>query len=103
MRITVVRWLPWVLVAGVLCLFLVIPGVDGIVLALAWGGLVGLFRYGVALLPDRDARLWVDGIFLVACLLAAFEGGWYLVPATIAFAVKDLGERRGAARQGATT
>jgi len=90
MKPTILRWLPWALVAAALTLFLVIPGVNGPVLLLAWGGIMGLYRYGVAVLPDRRSRLVVDGFCAFACLLAAFEGGWYLLPAVLAFSIEDL-------------
>jgi hypothetical protein len=89
MRTVVVRWLPWALVAVALGVFLLIPGANGPVLVLVWGAIVVAIRYGVAILPDRRSRLWADGVFVIGCFLAAFEGGWYLVPAALAFLVKD--------------
>ena len=57
---------------------------------LVWGVFVGLYRYGVAILPDRRSRLIVDCLFAFACLLAAFEGGWFLLPAVLAFSIEDV-------------
>ncbi len=88
---TVARWLPWVLVALALGLFLVIPDANGPVLVVIWGSIVAVVRFGVGLLPDRTSRLWADAVVVLGCFLTAFEGGWYLLPAAVAFAVKDRG------------
>lgn len=89
MKTAVVRWLPWILVAVALGVFLLIPGANGPVLVLVWGTIVVAVRYGVGLLPERTSRLWADAVFIFGCFLAAFEGGWYLLPAALAFVVKD--------------
>ena len=42
-----------------------------------------------ALVPDRVTRLVVGIVFLWACFLGAFSGGWFLIPAGIAFMLYD--------------
>jgi hypothetical protein len=88
-RAAVVRWAPWVLLAAALVLFVLIPDAAGVALALIWGAIMVGLRIAIRLLPDRTARLWADGLVVLGCFLAAFEGGWYLIPAAVAFAVQD--------------
>ncbi len=88
-RTTVAQALGWILVAAALGLFAAIPEAGGPMLALMWAVIVGVFRFSVAVLPDRSSRLAADGVFIVVCFLAAFEGGWYFIPAALAFAVAD--------------
>ena len=83
------RLLPWLLVVAAFVVFLIAPGADGLDLILIWGAIVAVTRFGVWLLADWHFRLLVDGLFLAGCVLAAFEGGWYLLPAAGAFAICD--------------
>ena len=83
-----VRWIPWVLSAAALGFFLWVSPA-GLVLAGGWGIVLLLVRGFTALFPARRTRLWIDAAFGAACFLAAFEGGWYLIPAVAAFAVSD--------------
>jgi hypothetical protein len=94
-RTTVAQGLGWILAAAAVVLFAAIPEAGGPTLALIWGVVVGLFRFSVAVLPDRRSRLAADGIFIVGCFLAAFEGGWYLIPGAFSFAVADHALERG--------
>ena len=89
MKTSVIRWLPWILVAVALSVLLLIPDANGPVLVVVWGTIVLAVRYGVGLLPERTSRLWADALFTTGCFLAAFDGGWYLLPAALAFMVKD--------------
>ncbi len=89
MRAAIPSWLPWILVALAMGVFLLVPDASGPALVLIWGSIVLAARFIVSLLPDRAARLSVDAFAVLGCFLAAFEGGWYLLPAAIAFMVRD--------------
>jgi hypothetical protein len=81
----VARLVPFVLFALACAAFLIAPGIDGPALVVVWLLIFGIERAVVAMATTRDARLAMDAILLVGCLLAAFEGGWYLVPSAVAF------------------
>lgn len=83
-----VRWLPWALSAGALVLFVAISP-SGFLLAGGWALVILVARVLAGVASSRDGRLAVDAIFTVVCILAAFEGGWYLIPAAVAFIVAD--------------
>ena len=89
MKAIVVRWTPWALLLAALGLFLFIPDANGLAVAAIWGLIIVASRVGIGLLPDRTARLWADSLLAFVCLLAGYEGGWYLLPAVIAFAIQD--------------
>jgi len=84
----VIRWLPWALTAGALALFLAISP-SGFLLAGGWALVILVARVLAGVAGSREGRLTVDAIFTVVCILAAFEGGWYLIPAAVAFIVAD--------------
>ena len=84
----VIRWLPWALSAGALALFLAISP-SGFLLAGGWALVILVARVLAGVAGSREGRLTVDAIFTVVCILAAFEGGWYLIPAALAFIVAD--------------
>jgi len=96
LRPQVIRWLPTSLAVIALGLFLIAPAVNGPLLVLGWGIVLSLYRYIATAAPDRASRALVDAGFLVICTLAAFEGGWFLLPAGVAYLVRDLRpDRRG--------
>jgi hypothetical protein len=72
-----------------LALLLVAPNVDGPLIVLVWAGAVGLFRLVVLLVGGSLPRLIVGGVFLWTCFVGAFWGGWFLIPAGVAFAMHD--------------
>jgi hypothetical protein len=81
--------LAWVLAVAALGLLLVAPNANGPLLVLVWGvALVG-FRFVTSIVPDRAARMVVGVVFLWGCFLAAFSGGWFLIPAGLAFLLLD--------------
>lgn len=90
MRTALLRLSSWLLVGCAFVLYLLAPNANGPVLVLAWGAIVAVFRFGATALVDRGARVVADTVFIVVCLVAAFEGGWFLVPAALAFLARDL-------------
>ena len=48
-----------------------------------------LYRTAFAATDRRALRLAGDLVFAGICFLAAFEGGWYVLPAVVAFAACD--------------
>jgi hypothetical protein len=84
-----VRVLPWFLVAIACTLFLFAPGADGPLIVLGWLVVFGTVRAIASRVTTREGRLALDGLLVFGCLLAAFEGGWFLVPAALAFAWSD--------------
>ncbi len=89
------------LVAAALLVFAVAPDVNNVLFVGGWLFVVVGFRIAAAtLVPPGGARVLWDSAFLVGCLLAAWEGGWFLIPAGAAFLVADFGRppsRRGKA------
>lgn len=86
-----IRWLPWALSGAAVLLFSLISP-SGLLLAAAWGLVILTLRFVAALAASRQARVGIGIVFAVGCFLAAFEGGWYLLPAAVAFIIAD---RRG--------
>ena len=82
-------WLPWFLTAGAFGIFLLVLASDGLTLVLTWGVVILAYRGSAALGQGRTLRLWLDALFALVCVLAAFEGGWYLIPAAAAFSRAD--------------
>lgn len=93
-----VRWLAPALAAGALILFLVAPDSNGPLLVLLWASALLGYRYAVGLMRSSAERVAVDAIVLAACLVLAFEGGWFLVPAVLAYL--DLDRRSPSASSG---
>lgn len=79
----------WVLAVLALALLLVAPNANGPLLVLVWAIAVAGFRYLASITAGRTLRLIVGAAFLWACFLGAFWGGWFLIPAGIAFLVID--------------
>jgi hypothetical protein len=76
---------PFVLLALACGVFLIAPDVNGPLLVAVWLLVFGIERAAVASIATRESRVALDAILLVGCVLGAFEGGWYLVPASIGF------------------
>ncbi len=82
---------PWLLVVAALALLVEAfgPG-NALVLGAGWTVVFGAFR-GIAMVATQRAwRLLFDGLLIVLCFLAAFEAGWYLMPAAVAFLLTDV-------------
>ena len=86
----VLRWLPRVLAATALGLFVAFLGVESLLLVGVWIVLIGAFRLVTLGAASRMAKVSVDATFLVLLGVAVFEGGWWLIPAGLAWLVGDL-------------
>ncbi|MGH2475183.1 MAG: hypothetical protein ACRDIL_07945 [Candidatus Limnocylindrales bacterium] len=88
------RALPWVLaVVGVL-VPLVGNGFSTWPLAVAWLLLLGALRVFGRLPPARAERIALAVAALPVLFLLAFEGGWWLIPAVVAWLLIELADRR---------
>ncbi len=87
----IVVWIPWILAEASLGLVEVQLWPDGgLWLVVIWTAVLLVFRGMVSLASERRARLLFDLLFGGFCVLAAFEGGWFVLPAVAAFALCDL-------------
>jgi hypothetical protein len=86
----IVSWLPWVLAEGTLgFLEAQLWPAGGLWLLLIWTAVLLLYRVALATASGRSVRVVGDLAFAGLCVLAVFEGGWYLLPAVVAFAACD--------------
>jgi hypothetical protein len=89
-----IRAVPWSLAIAALVIALVGSGFVIWPLVLIWFGVLALVWFvGGALVPTRTARI-VAGILLLPVLfLLAFEGGWWLIPADLAWLAIEIADR----------
>jgi len=89
-----IRALPWLLAIAALVIALVGSGFVIWPLVLIWFGVLALVWFvGGALVPTRTVRI-VAGILLLPVLfLLAFEGGWWLIPANLAWLAIEIADR----------
>jgi hypothetical protein len=87
---TPARLVPWLL-AEIALIFLeaMLWPAGGVWLLMLWNIALAAYRAVVAAAPTRRRKLGADGVFAILCLAAAWEGGWYLLPAVVAFGVVD--------------
>ena len=83
----------WTLAALALALLLIAPNANGLLLVLIWSGALAAYRGLASVIVGRLPRLVIGFVFLWACFLGAFWGGWFLIPAAIAFLVHDFSHR----------
>jgi len=88
-RDRILRWLPWLVAMSLLATFPAVVGWFGVVLMTGWALVLLGYRAAVSLATTRTGRLLIDGLFAALCLVTAFEGGWYLLPAVTLFALGD--------------
>jgi hypothetical protein len=86
----VLRGAPIALTVGAFVVILLAPDVAGLWLVLTWTVIWATYRLVANGIPDRVGRAAVDVVFLVLAFAAAFEGGWFFIPAGIAYLVHDL-------------
>lgn len=86
------RWLAPALVVGALILFLLAPRANGPLLVLLWTGAILGYRYAVGLMRGAGERVAIGAVMLASCLILGFEGGWFLVPAVLAYLARDRRE-----------
>jgi hypothetical protein len=78
--------LPWALAAAGLAVPLVGSGFTLWIPILGWAsGFVAFWALGRAITSTREQRLAVGFVLLPVLFLAAFEGGWWLIPADVAW------------------
>lgn len=83
-------WLPWLVAEGTLgFLQAQLWPYGGLWLLLLWTAVLLAYRAAIAQVSRRSLRLVGDLVFGGLCALAVFEGGWYLLPAVMAFAAGD--------------
>jgi hypothetical protein len=83
-------WLPWLLAEGTLGFLQAQQWpTGGLWLLLLWTAALLAYRAAIGQISHRGVRLYGDLVFGVLCALAVFEGGWYLLPAVVAFAACD--------------
>ena len=83
-------WLPWLVAECTLGFLQAQLWPDGgLWLLLVWTAVLLLYRAAIAQISHRSIRLVGDLVFGGLCALAVFEGGWYLLPAIVAFAACD--------------
>ena len=86
----IVAWLPWLLAEASLGWVEAQFWPDGgLWLIVLWTAVLLVFRGMVSLTSERRERLLIDLVFGGLCVLAVFEGGWYVLPAVAAFALCD--------------
>jgi hypothetical protein len=86
----ILPWLSWLLAEGTLVWLQVgLWPYGGLWLLLVWTAVLLLYRAAVSQMSHRAFRLVGDLVFAGLCALAVFEGGWYLLPAVVLFAVGD--------------
>ena len=83
-------WLPWLLAEATLVWLEAQHWPDGgLWLLLIWTVVLLLYRTALAPTSRRGVRVFGDVVFAGLCMLAVFEGGWYLLPTVVAFAACD--------------
>lgn len=83
-------WLPWLVAEGTLgFLQAQLWPYGGLWLLLLWTAVLLAYRAAIAQVSRGSLRLVGDLVFGGLCALAVFEGGWYLLPAVMAFAAGD--------------
>jgi hypothetical protein len=86
-----VRNVPWILALLALATFLVVSGFKLWLLVGLWLlVLVAAWLTGRVVLVSRGPRIVVALILLPILFLLAFEGGWYLIPADVAWLVIEV-------------
>jgi hypothetical protein len=86
----VLPWFPWLLAEAPLAwLEAQFWPEGGLWLLLIWTVVLLVYRTALAPISRRSVRVVGDGVFAGFCFLAVFEGGWYLLPAVVAFAACD--------------
>jgi hypothetical protein len=86
---------PWWLAIAGLLIALVASGFVTWPLVLLWSSVLALVWFaGGAMVPTRTARI-VAGILLLPVLawVLAFQGGWWLIPADLAWLAIEIADR----------
>jgi hypothetical protein len=90
-----IRILPWLLALTALGILLVVSGFRVWPLVGAWVvALVAVWAWGRGVQTTRTWRIAASLVLLPILFLLAFEGGWWLIPADLAWLAVELIERR---------
>jgi hypothetical protein len=89
-----IRIVPWTLVIAGLLIPLVGSSFEIWPLVLIWSAVLALvWLVGGAMVPSRTARIVVGIMLLPLLFLLAFEGGWWLIPADLAWLAIEVADR----------
>jgi hypothetical protein len=93
-----IRILPWLLALVALGALLVLSGFRVLPLVLIWLlALALVWVWGRGVRTTRTWRIGTSLVLLPILFLLAFEGGWWLIPADLAWLGIELADRRTAA------
>lgn len=88
-----VRQIPWILALAGVILPLAAGGFSTWPLAAVWLAILAALRAFARLPADRFERIALAVATLPMLFLAAFEGGWYLLPAAVAWLLVEIAGR----------
>ena len=90
-----VRNLPWLLAVVALGVLLIVTGFKVWPLVLIWLlALAALWAWSRQVKTTRTMRIFWSLVLLPVLFLLAFEGGWWLIPADLAWLAIELVDRR---------
>ena len=93
-----VRTVPWLLALAALAILLVVTGFRVWPLVLIWLlALAAVWAWSRQVKWTRTSRIVMSLVLLPVLLLLAFEGGWWLIPADLAWLAIELFDRGPAA------
>ena len=85
---------PWLLAIVGLLIPLIGSGFVVWPFVLVWSAVLGMvWLVGGALVPTRPARIVTGLVLLPVLVMLAFEGGWYLIPAVLAWLAIEVVDR----------
>ncbi|MDR3544493.1 MAG: hypothetical protein P4L30_01830, partial [Candidatus Limnocylindrales bacterium] len=91
-----IRTIPWLIAAAALGVPLLAGGLAGWPYVLVWGILLVMLWIVTRDRPaSRHERMVLPAFLLPVLFLLGFVGGWYLIPADIAWMVVEFADRRG--------
>jgi hypothetical protein len=89
------RAVPWLVALAGLLIPLIGTGFQVWPIVLVWLIVLALgWLFGGPLLPRRSHRIAAAILLLPALVLLAFEGGWWLIPADLAWLAIEVADRR---------
>jgi hypothetical protein len=90
-----VRMIPWLMALVALGILLVVSGFRVWPLVAVWLGALAVgWVWGHSVRTTRTWRIAASLVLLPILFLLAFEGGWWLIPADLAWLAIELIERR---------
>jgi energy-coupling factor transporter transmembrane protein EcfT len=91
-----VRMIPWLVALVALGILLVVSGFRVWPLVAVWlAALAAVWVWGHGVRTTRRWRIAASLVLLPILFLLAFEGGWWLIPADLAWLAVELTDRRG--------